>query len=280
MKKIILLLLLSFAWQANAAQYSALYILGDSLSDTGNNKFPASDWRYWHGHYSNGQMWPEILSGYLGFAYSQANNKAFGGAATFDQAGYPGASTQLSQLPATIPSNAVCVVWLGTNDLQYVFYRYLLGLTGATNLYYQIAGQAMQNISNTVGALYARGARKIVVLNAYDVTLTTDYNEQNGSYWPHFVLFYFSLATTDFNNRLANTVASLRTRYHGLSLPLIDARGKLNAVTGLKTSRGWDDPLFLSTHDYRIGDAYRTWDGLHPTSKLDGMIALWIYGVL
>jgi len=116
--KTLKLILLTFLIPIVAQAYTALYVIGDSLSDTGNNALAAGDARYWHGHYSNGPMWPEMLSTLLGIKYSQANNKAFAGSATFDQTGYPGIMTQINTLPPTIPSTALCVLWIGTNDLQ------------------------------------------------------------------------------------------------------------------------------------------------------------------
>src|SRR5262249_36904933 len=185
---------------ARAGDYSALYVLGDSLSDTGNFRGPATNPRYWQGHVSNGPMWPELLSNLLGIAYSQAHNQAFSGAATFDQPSFPGLMTQVSALPQSIPSDSLCVLWIGTNDLQHVFLQY--GQTDDSSLiqlYFTVTANAMTNISSAVDTLHARGLRTLVILNAYDVTFTPNYQGDSSLTT---VLPIFSLAVSDFNEHL------------------------------------------------------------------------------
>jgi phospholipase/lecithinase/hemolysin len=38
---------------------------------------------------------------------------------------------------------------------------------------------------------------------------------------------------------------------------------------------GMDDPDFISTNDFSIGDPYGSWDGLHPTTTIHRLIAEW-----
>src|SRR6266487_1253536 len=89
------------------AQPTAIYIMGDSLSDTGNYPLivgPLSPPAQWNNHFSNGPMWPEYFSGFLGIPYSQSNNVAVGGACTFrhvlsPEISIPGLIDQISELP-------------------------------------------------------------------------------------------------------------------------------------------------------------------------------------
>ena len=281
--KTLKLILLTFLIPIVAQAYTALYVIGDSLSDTGNNALAAADASYWHGHYSNGPMWPEMLSTLLGITYSQANNKAFAGSATFDQTGYPGIMTQINTLPPTIPSTALCVLWIGTNDLQYAFNLYWVPGEYAT-----IASQAMTNISNAVGALYARGVRTLVVPNAYDVTITPNYHNYQVPYWQSYFLPKFSSNTTDFNSRLSTLLSNLQATYPAMTIIKVDTRGQLNNMFSHSSSYdliagysiGWDDATFLSTNDFWIGEKYFTWDGFHPTSKMQRSIAAWIYNLV
>src|SRR5512139_1441948 len=65
-------------WTSGAAspptqQFEALYVFGDSLDATSGGP-------YWQGRWSNGPMWPELLSTNLGFPYRATNNRAVGGA--------------------------------------------------------------------------------------------------------------------------------------------------------------------------------------------------------
>jgi outer membrane lipase/esterase len=270
---------------ARASDYSALYVLGDSLSDTGNNPALAMNSNYWEGRTSNGPMWPELLSNLFGIPYSQVNNKAYGSAATFDQPSIPGIMTQVNELPQTIANDSLCVLWIGTNDLQYVFGQY--GQTDVSSLfqlYFTVTANAMTNILSAVNTLHARGLRTLVVLNAYDVTITPIYQRSSSLTT---VLPIFSLAISDFNNHLLDLSNSLKVSYPDMTIINVDARGRLNGVFANAANydllagyqKGLNDAVFLSSHDFWQGERYYTWDGLHPTSKLHRAIATWIYVV-
>ena len=71
--------------------YTALYVFGDSLSAT------TGGW-YWNSRWSNGPMWPEILSTNWGLAYRPAGNYARGGATTSDVI-----SSQVPQFATSTP---------------------------------------------------------------------------------------------------------------------------------------------------------------------------------
>lgn len=67
-------------WRGEAAlppiqSFSALYAFGDSLDATSGGP-------YWQGSWSNGPVWPEVLSTNLGFSFQPANSRAAGGAMT------------------------------------------------------------------------------------------------------------------------------------------------------------------------------------------------------
>src|SRR5207249_121998 len=64
--------------------FSALYVYGDSLSDTGRVPAPAPE--YYNGRWSNGSNCIEYLSTKLGFAYDSLNNFAYAGTTTSDLA--------------------------------------------------------------------------------------------------------------------------------------------------------------------------------------------------
>src|SRR5882762_6059918 len=72
--------------------FTALYVFGDSLSDTGRSPAPAPS--YYNGRYSNGLLWVEYLSVELGLPYNASNNFAVSGSTT------PELSSQLAGLPA------------------------------------------------------------------------------------------------------------------------------------------------------------------------------------
>jgi outer membrane lipase/esterase len=257
-----------------ARPYTAIYVVGDSLSDSGNN--PPTDIRYWNGRTSNGPMWPELLSDQFGIPYSQPNNKAFSSAASYDQPGIPGIATQIRSLPIKSPATALFVIWIGTNDVQQSAPRYYdIAYTTTVDRTF------LRNVSNAIRILYRKGARRVVVLNIYDITNTPLW--RNGP---------FAAALPAIEDRLNSLNAQLSARLNYLKPTVPRLRIiKLDVKTGLSTmftspqnydiafpyGIGYDDPNFLLTRDWSIGENYCTWDGLHPTSKLHRALATWIY---
>src|SRR5438093_853860 len=213
----------------------------------------------------------------------KVKNKTLAVYTTLYQTCYTGIVTQINTLPATIPSTPLCVLWIGTNDLQYAFNLYWLPGKYAT-----IASQAMTNISNAVGALYTRGVRTLVVPNAYDVTITPNYHNYQVPYWQSYFLPTFSSNTTDFNSRLSTLLSNLQATYPAMTIIKVDTRGQLNNMFPHSSSYdliaghsiACDDATFLSTNDFCIGEKYFTWDGFHPTSKMQRSIAAWIYNLV
>ncbi len=179
------------------AQYSNVFIFGDSLSDSGNNGLAlgapngvpqaiTSDFYipslpyFPSGTYSNGPVWATGFAAGLGLtalpSLAGGTNFAFGGARTLIDgtlAGFPfSATTQVGQfLGATsgvAPSDALYVVAVGGNDA-----RDALESLGSSPTLPQIvstvsaaSNQFAVNVGNIVDTLQAAGAQNIVVWNA------------------------------------------------------------------------------------------------------------------
>jgi len=45
-------------------------------------------------------------------------------------------------------------------------------------------------------------------------------------------------------------------------------------------SAGKDDPSFIATGDFSIGNEYGSWDGLHPTTTIHRLLAEWFKAAL
>jgi len=150
----VLMVLLLAVFTAQAQAYSALFVLGDSLSDNGNNaltlpafgipqtsapfnanapgplvpvgSYADSD------NYSNGPVWVDYLANSLGLpllpSEALGTNFAFGGARTgaigvSDDPGLTPPLVQQAQFAVagslgTLPSDALYVVWGGGNDVR------------------------------------------------------------------------------------------------------------------------------------------------------------------
>jgi len=176
---------------AFASPITTLVVIGDSLSDQGNafiatgGAFPPAPYNQ---RASNGPVAVEILAARLGIPLAPAmaggTNYAFLGSAT-GPVTFPGTSTTTDNLSAVIysqpalantgltnqvlmylgagpvadPDGTLFVVWGGANDL-------FIDPSGAT------AANAVTNLANGIGALYGAGARRFLVPNMPDLSLT------------------------------------------------------------------------------------------------------------
>jgi len=136
--------------------FTAIYAFGDSLTDTGNR--PANATLYYENRFSNGPLWIEYFSEYLGIRYEQSHNMAVSTSTT----GKTLAQAQGFLAPKN-SADAVYIVWAAGND-------FLNGLVNGLDLvaWENTISTAVNNLSNSVEILYAKGARTIIVPNAVD----------------------------------------------------------------------------------------------------------------
>lgn len=198
---------------AQAGPYSAMYVFGDSLSDTGNvfaatgGTIPAPP--YYSGRFTNGPNWVDDIAGFLGLpsgataAYLGGNNYAFGGARTgADVVPVPGLLAQAGGLWApTHPSadpNALYVVVGGGNDMRDARLAYQTNSAADQAGRQASAAAAVSYLQQTIGLLYAKGARHVLLANLPDLGRT-----------PEAVGLGLTLASTDATTRFNSLVGDL-----------------------------------------------------------------------
>lgn len=297
--------------------YAAMYVFGDSLSDTGND-FAATTQQqmvpaippsvtpyatYWQGRFSNGPVAVEYLwkllsrkqnSELVSFALTgEFNNKssvnfAFGGSGSGMQnltpTGFPvpGLVGQVGLYTTALGGkktkpHALFVVWSGSND-------YLQNITHDP---YVVVG----NVTKSIRALYDTGARDFLVPNLPDMGGTPLVKAQGASE-------QFTLLTTTHNALLAsslNDLASLpgikivKVDVFALGVILVNS-GLVNAdvpaLAYLSPNTGAVDCLFRNPST--CVDVVQTgflapflyWDVLHPTTQVHGVIGTAMYGAL
>jgi phospholipase/lecithinase/hemolysin len=168
---------------ARAADFSAEYVFGDSLSDVGNVYLgsgglePASP--YANGQFSNGPVWVQDLAARLGLpaltpSSAGGSDYAFGGATT----GF--AATNYSSVPnleqqvgmflsgaGSAPSNALYTFSIGANDLFTI-------LKSTPDFSQQEAAAALvaQVVASEAGDLEAAGAKNLVLFDVPDLGVT------------------------------------------------------------------------------------------------------------
>ena len=159
------ILLALFLPATTGYSFTALYVFGDSISDTGRNP-PAPGTNYYEGRYSNGPLWVEYLSPELGIPYNPSNNFAVSGSTTSDL---------LSQIAGLTPSanlkSGLFTLISGGNDF----------LDGAQELGTDDAAwgilitNTVENLTNAISAIYTNGGREIIVGNLANLGRTPSF---------------------------------------------------------------------------------------------------------
>ena len=269
-----------------ATAFTGLYAFGDSLSDAGGSPSAVlSIYKllsgncdpfhpcppYFDGRYSNGPVAVESLAASIlpgganpanfhDFAVSGATtgigNYGDGGTATTQGFyGLPGMVQQvglyLSSSGGAADPNALYFVWGGANDF--------LTLDSPV--------QAAQNVATYVGALATAGAEHILVPNLPDLALTPFVQSVGIEAQAH-------AFSTSFNTTLAIALGNLGQP----GITQFDTYSFLNDVVlnpthyGLTNSQDACLPSLLDA-PCANADSYVFWDGFHPTTAADAVIA-------
>jgi phospholipase/lecithinase/hemolysin len=255
---LVAILLLAITPLANASSYSALVVYGDSLSDNGNlfNAIGYPPPPYFQGRFSNGPVAAEQLASMLGVPLIDF---AFGGATSgigsfVDNgtqtspgfAGLPGMQIELAGsapiLTPPLTTTALFMVWGGAND-------FLVGGSVST---------AVANIDSIIATLQSDGAQHILVPGMPDLGITPDFfgNPTATAYAQAFnTLLLASLPS-------GVTYADTFNLSHQLS--------KNPGAFGLTNSTA---PCFDGSSVCANPNQYLFWDGFHPTTTADAILA-------
>jgi phospholipase/lecithinase/hemolysin len=257
--------------QANAAGYSKVFVFGDSLSDSGRvfGRLGIPGSPYFNGRFSNGPVWAEYLSSNVGVTFNSANSYAFGGATSDNRNSInpffpglnpplPGFSQELSLFEndnPVAPSDALYVILIGANDYN----RF-----GQTDVSIPV-----NNIKNGVEFLYARGARKFVVLNLLDLGITPENigNPTNAARLTGLV--------KDHNQLLATTLNALPGTLPGASIVSPDLFSLSEKLIQNSSAYGFTnvtDACFVGGVVCANPEQYLFWDAVHPSARAHQLI--------
>ncbi len=270
---------------AAAAPITALFVFGDSLSDQGNaliltgGTFPPAPYA---GRASNGPVAVERLAAHLGVpllpAAAGGTNYAVVGSATgpitvgaittdnFSAVAYTqpalagtGILNQVAAFavsgPVVDPDHSLFVVWGGPND-------FFLSPSPAT------AAAAVTNLANSIGGLYGLGARRFLVPNLPDLSLTPA-----GRALPPPNQVALQALSVGFNLGLGSALDSLDL-LPGIDITRFDTFALLTALAANPSAFGFanaDTPCLTGN----IGsggvvcanpNANVFWDSVHPTA--------------
>jgi len=287
-------------WASAQTTFGRIVVFGDSLSDPGNvfalgigantppydslDQFLIPDKPYAKGghHFSNGATWVEQLARPLGLAGNtrpafqgsgtEATNYAVGGARAHEDGINVDLSVQvntfLNAFSGSAPADALYVVEIGSNDIRDAI---AAGAGGAV-----ILQDALTSIVNNIDVLYAAGARKFLVCNAPNLSLTPailtlDKLSPGAGQLAQ-------LLTLEFNSQLNLLLGSMAGR-PGIEIVRVDFFSKVSEMVadpgafGLRVvDRACVTP---NTPPYacQMPDQFLFWDGIHPTQAVHAIIS-------
>jgi phospholipase/lecithinase/hemolysin len=275
------------------APYSAMYVFGDSLTDTGNVSLATAGLipvlpPYQDRSFTNGAVWAQDLAQAIDLPSLKPNlgggtDFAYGGAETGQTPVHAATAldlpSQYAQYIAQISSpqaGALYAVWIGSNDV----------LDIADNSSLSPAQQqadvsiAVNNEVSFISELVQRGAQNLLVLNVPDLG-KTPYEVARG---PTAVQSSSSLALL-YDADLANALLPLAAS-GSVKVDLIDTFGVLDHAVDNPSAYGFQnatDPVWTGNiTDPSSGtlqatgtdqNSYVFFDALHPTSQTHALLA-------
>jgi phospholipase/lecithinase/hemolysin len=280
--------------KASAAQFTGLYVFGDSLSDSGNvfnltggsvnptQAIPPSPF-YFNGRFSNGPNWVDYLGVNLGLqptlftnlnttVPTQGINYAVGGART----GIGNALDPNPNLPGVFQQVGLFTQpFISAN--QKVDPNALYTVSGGANDYLfpqsndSIQPKPFDNILQSVSLLAAAGAKNIVVLNLPDLGQIPAAKIDNRN------PVSLSQSTIEFNSALAAGLNTL-SQNSQLNIVSVDVNSLVKQITTNKQQFGLTnvtDACLNVTAQTVCADPnkYLYWDDFHPTTAVDKLVA-------
>ena len=275
------------------APYSAMYVFGDSLSDTGNvslatlGMVPVSP-PYADRSFSNGPVWAQDVAQSIGLPPLQPSlaggtDFAYGGAQTGQTSVHTLNPTDLTaqygQFLGQVPSpqsGALYAMWIGSNDVLDIANNASLTSTQQQ----QAVADAVNNEVAVIGGLATHGAQNFLVLDVPDLG-KTPYELDHGAAAAQSASSLASLYDTDLAAALQPLEAS-----GALKIDLVDTYSVLDGVIANPSAYGftnvttpiWSGGLTNASSGslQATGSAqsqFLFFDSLHPSAQAHAVLA-------
>jgi phospholipase/lecithinase/hemolysin len=273
------------------AEFSNLFVFGDSLSDSGNNAValapnvtpvPISGnsfipiFPYASGRYTNADVWAQLLASSLGVGAAPSllggTDYAFGGALTgpVNELTPPSLEAQvalfLSQHGGAAPSDALYVIEGGGENARAALVA--IGdcagiLSCVSGVIQAAAADLVTDIGTIDGELERAGAKNIVVWNVPDIG-TTPAVHSSGA----LASAFGTTITSAMNQALLGAIGN------DPDIELFDAFSLLNEAVAHPSDFGLSNVTDACAQFIGCDPSqYLFWDGIHPTSAAEPFIS-------
>jgi phospholipase/lecithinase/hemolysin len=259
--------------RARADQITGIVSFGDSLSDVGNDYIasggtqPAPTADYYQGRFTNGGNWLDYLAHDLGVAAPVASlaggsDYAFGGASTGSGTTtfapgqqVPNVDSQIAMYLSshTPTAGELFTIWAGANNL-------LIGNQTNPTI-------PAQDIANEITTLAAAGAKQFLVPNLPllgEIPVSSSLTAAQ-----RMALDAWSVG---FNQTLQAEATMLQNSL-GVQIHVVDIQGLFQKVLADPTNYGFTNVTGSAISASLNGNGYLFWDGEHPTTAADSLVA-------
>ena len=269
------LLALILAVEASAG-FSSIYTFGDGVCTTTDSPTPSN--LYSGGRYCNGPVWIEKISTLQGVTYSAAKNKSL--------FGYDSVALNTNVNNFTAPADAATslfIVW--SNDADFVGFANDNSLWQSSSLSTWTNTKiptAINNLTTAINTLYAKGARKIVMPNAVNISAIPAYSGRTTT-----EKSFFRARVMDYNTQFLTATTNLMNTKSGLVIYRPNVFSYFEQVIASPGSYGFTNattaaigsPLY-ETSFTGPGANYVFWDYWHPTTKFQDKLATYVNGFI
>ncbi|KAI9337220.1 GDSL-like Lipase/Acylhydrolase-domain-containing protein [Obelidium mucronatum] len=266
----------------------SIVTLGDSLSDTGNvfKIYGIPPAPYWKGRFTNGPNWVEHLSGHLSNA--TLYNFAYGGstANVSNSAGrnLTGTPIPVSSLPDVSQQLALFQKDPVASKIELASTLFTI-FSGGNDINYQIdAGKApdVRSIAGSVVALVSNlvdgGAKNILINNMPPLHLSPRMKPYQS------LSAQIKKLVDGYNQVLAASIAGLSAKNPSVTIAINDVNGLLTFISSPEGSKTFNlanvgDQCLNATAKTVCAspETYFFWDGIHPTTNGQDLIAQYGY---
>ncbi len=288
------------------ASYSRLVVFGDSLSDPGNafvvtgenavppfQAVPSAAYAIGGHHFSNGPTWVEQLAKDLKLPtsakpalrvpgiftnYAVGGARARGGTTSVDLTTQ--VSTFLGDFGGSASSDALYVIWIGSNDIRDALVAAVADPTFATSI--AIIISAVNTEAANIGALVAAGATQFLVLNAPNVALTPAVTSLGPT-----AVFGATLLSGSYNAGLSAALDGLETAIPVIDIIRFDTFALVSTFVADPEDFGLENSMDSCITPGLIVGAicdkpkdFLFWDFIHPTKTTHRLIGEAVEDVL
>jgi phospholipase/lecithinase/hemolysin len=133
---------------------------------------------------------------------------------------------------------------------------------------------ALDSLADSIGELYANGAREFLILNVADIGKTPAVRSLGQT-----AVYFAGLISANYNAGLASAVNGLHNVLPGVDIRILDINETLNEVVANPTAFGFvnatDACITPNQPPFKCAkpDTYVFWDGIHPTKALHAIVA-------